>query len=184
MSKLVKSINGIKIMKLEFYDDNRGTFYEVYNKKKFLNHGIKDNFVQNSISVSKKNVLRGMHYTIKNPQSQLLTVIQGEIYDCLVDLRKKSKSFGKYFSFNLNSKKINQIYMPPGIAHGFCVLSKKAILQYNSSKVYNPHNEGGLIWNDKKIKINWPIKKPIISKKDKTFNSFEEIINLNQLPKL
>jgi dTDP-4-dehydrorhamnose 3,5-epimerase len=184
MSKLVKSINGIKIMKLEFYEDDRGTFYEVYNKKQFLNHGIKDNFVQNSISVSKKNVLRGMHYTIKNPQSQLLTVIQGEIYDCLVDLRKKSKYFGKFFSFNLNSKKINQIYMPPGIAHGFCVLSKKAILQYNSSKVYNPNNEGGLIWNDKKIKIDWPIKKPIISKKDKTFNSFKEIINLNQLPNL
>ena len=90
-------------MKLKVFSDNRGIFYEIYNKKFFLLNGIKDNFVQNNISISKKNVLRGMHYTIENPQSQLLTVLDGEIFDCLVDLRKNSKSFGKYYSFNLNS---------------------------------------------------------------------------------
>ena len=182
MSKLIKSINGIKIMKVEFFKDKRGVFYELYNKKNFFKLGITDNFVQDSISISKKNVLRGMHYTIKNPQSQLLTVLQGEIYDCLVDLRKKSKFFGK--TFNLNSKKINQIYMPPGIAHGFCVLSKKAIIHYNSSKVYDPNNEGGLIWNDRKIKIKWPVKNPIISTKDKKIFFSLKIINLSKLPKL
>ena len=184
MSKLIKSIHGIKLMKLKLYSDNRGVFYEIYNKKKFTENGIKDNFVQDNISVSKKNVLRGMHYTIKNPQSQLLTVLEGQIFDCLVDLRIKSKFFGRHFSFKLNSKSLNQIYMPPGIAHGFCVLSEKAILHYNTSKVYDPDNEGGLIWNDKKVNIKWPIKNPIISKKDRNFKSFDNIVNLKVLPRL
>ena len=184
MSKLIKSLNGIKLMKLELHSDFRGNFYEIYNKKKFYKFGIKDEFVQDNISISKKNVLRGMHYTINNPQSQLLTVLEGKIFDCLVDLRKSSKSFGKFFSFILESKKKNQIYMPPGIAHGFCVLSNKAILHYNTSMIYKPNDEGGLIWNDKHLNINWPIKKPIISKKDIKFYSFKEIINLNKLPKL
>ena len=168
MSKIIKSINGIRLMRLEFHKDNRGTFYEIYNKNIFFKLGIKENFVQDNISISKK-VLRGMHYTINNPQSQLLTVLEGEIFDCLIDLRKKSKFFGKYFSFKLNSKKINQLFMPAGMAHGFCVISQKAVLHYNASKVYNPKDEGGLIWNDKKINIKWPIKDPIISKKTKIF---------------
>tara|TARA_B100001250_G_C19776938_1_gene780012 strand:- start:232 stop:786 length:555 start_codon:yes stop_codon:yes gene_type:complete len=184
MSKIIKKINGIKLMKLKLFKDYRGIFYEIYNKKRFYKFGIRENFVQDNISISKKNVLRGMHYTIQKPQSQLLTLLEGEIFDCLVDLRKKSKFFGKYFSFYLNAKKNNQIYMPAGVAHGFCVLSKQAILHYNSSRVYDPDDEGGLIWNDKKININWPIKKPIISMKDKNFNSLSEIIELNQIPKL
>lgn len=184
MSKVIKSLNGIKLMRLKLHSDVRGKFYEIYNKKRFIKIGIKDKFVQDSISESKKNVLRGMHYTIKDPQSQLLTVVEGEIFDCLVDLRKNSKFFGNFFSFKLNSKKNNQIYMPPGIAHGFCVLSKKVILHYNSSKVYDPMNEGGLLWNDKNININWPINKPIISKKDKNFDTLNKIIFLNKLPKL
>ena len=136
-------------MKLKLFKDYRGIFYEIYNKKRFYKFGIRENFVQDNISISKKNVLRGMHYTIQKPQSQLLTLLEGEIFDCLVDLRKKSKFFGKYFSFYLNAKKNNQIYMPAGVAHGFCVLSKQAILHYNSSRVYDPDDEGGLIWNDK-----------------------------------
>jgi len=182
MSELIRSINGIKLMKYKIHRDNRGVFYEVYNKKIFNILKIKENFIQDNISISKKKVLRGMHYTIKNPQSQLLTVMYGKIFDCLVDLRTNSKTFGKYFSFNLDSKNINQVYMPPGIAHGFCVLSNKAILHYNTSSIYDPKNEGGLIWNDKKLNIKWPIKKPIISKKDKKFKSLSEIINFNKLP--
>ena len=183
MSKIIKKLNGIKLMKLNIHKDNRGIFYEIYNKKQFNKFGIRENFVQDNISISKKNVLRGMHYTIKKPQSQILTVLEGEIFDCLVDLRKKSKFFGKCFSFYLNAKKNNQIYMPAGLAHGFCVLSNQAILHYNTSRVYDPNDEGGLIWDDKKINISWPIKKPIISLKDKNFYSLNEIINLNQLPK-
>lgn len=182
MSKIIKSINGIKLMKYKIHLDRRGIFYEVYNKKHFNSLKITDNFVQDNISISKKKVLRGMHYTIRNPQSQLLTVLYGKIFDCLVDLRVKSKFFGKYISFNLDSKNLNQVYMPPGIAHGFYVLSNEAILHYNTSKVYDPKNEGGLIWNDKRLNINWPEKKPIISQKDKNFKSLQEIINSNKLP--
>tara|TARA_Y100001958_G_C21012336_1_gene391945 strand:- start:32 stop:586 length:555 start_codon:yes stop_codon:yes gene_type:complete len=184
MSKLIRNVNGIKLMRYKVHSDRRGKFYEIYNKKNFKSLKIKENFVQDNISISKKNVLRGMHFTIKNPQSQLLTVLYGKIFDCLVDLRKNSKSFGKFYSFNLNSNKNNQVYMPPGIAHGFCVLSKEAILHYNTSKVYDPKNESGLIWNDKKLNINWPIKKPIVSEKDKKFRTLNDIINLNKLPKL
>ena len=184
MSKLIKKINGIKLMQVELYSDKRGIFYEIYNKKKFLKLGIKDNFVQDNISISKKNVLRGMHYTIKKSQSQLLTVLDGKIFDCLVDLRKNSKFFGKFFSFNLDSKKNNQIYMPAGIAHGFCVLSKKAVLHYNASKVFDSNNEGGLIWNDSLINVKWPIKSPIISNKDRNLKTLNEIIDSNKLPKL
>ena len=184
MNKLIKKINGIKLMKVKLYSDKRGIFYEVYNKKKFFKLGIKDNFVQNNVSISNKNVLRGMHYTIKKSQSQLLTVLEGKIFDCLVDLRKNSKFFGKFFFFNLDFKNNNQIYIPAGIAHGFCVLSKKVVLHYNASKVFDPNNEGGLIWNDNLVNIKWPIKSPIISNKDKNSKTLQEIIDSNELPKL
>jgi dTDP-4-dehydrorhamnose 3,5-epimerase len=172
----------IKILDTNFFKDQRGKFYEIYNKKRFYKLGIKDNFVQDSISISKKNVLRGLHYTIFKPQSQLLTVLEGKIFDCLVDLRKNSKTFKKVFTFILSHEKNNQIYMPKGIAHGFCVLSKKAILHYNTSATYDPKNEGGLIWSDKSLKIKWPTKKIIVSKRDNNFLNLDEIIKAKKLP--
>ena len=184
MSKIIKRIDNIKIFNSHFYNDRRGFFFEIYNKKRFFLLNIKDSFIQNSISVSKKGVIRGLHYTINNPQSQLLTVLEGKIFDCLVDLRVNSKNFLKYYSFILKHNKNNQIYMPPGFAHGFCVLSNKAILHYSASKTYEPSNSGGLIWNDKKINIKWPQKKPIISKRDKNFKTIDNLIKSKKLPKI
>lgn len=184
MSKIVKKINDIKLINTDFYPDKRGLFYEIYNEKKYKKLGIKDTFVQNSISISKKNVLRGLHFTIKNPQSQILTVLEGKIFDCLVDLRFKSKNFLSYYSFILKKEKNNQIYMPPGFAHGFCVLSDSAVLHYSASKTYNYKNSNGLIWNDEKIKIKWPIKKPIISDRDKNFKSVTSLIKSKKLPRI
>ena len=175
---------GIKLLKVEHFHDSRGIFYEIYNKKKFNKKNIDDNFIQDSISISKKNVLRGLHYKVKKSQSQLLTILEGEIFDCVVDLRKSSKTYLNVFSFILNSKNNNQIYMPKGMAHGFCVLSNKAILHYNASQNYNPAHQNGIHWNDKMLNINWPIKKPIISDRDKEFLSVTELIKLKLLPKI
>lgn len=175
---------GIKLLKVKHFHDSRGMFYEIYNKKEFNNRNIVDNFVQNSISISKKNVLRGLHYKVKKSQSQLLTILEGEIFDCVVDLRKSSKTYLNVFSFILNSKKNNQIYMPKGMAHGFCVLSNKAILHYNASQNYDPKNQNGILWNDNDLNIKWPIKKPIISDRDTKFLSLAELIRLKLLPKL
>ena len=175
---------GIKVLNTKFFKDQRGEFFEIYNKKRFNKIGIKENFVQDSISISKKNVLRGLHYTIFKPQSQLLTVLDGVIFDCVVDLRKNSKTFKKAFTFILSDKENNQIYMPPGMAHGFCVMSKKAVLHYNSSETYDAKNEGGLLWSDKSVKIRWPIEKKIISQRDKNFMNLEQIIKTKKLPKI
>lgn len=184
MSKIIKTIDGIKLIQTKFFPDNRGLFYEIYNKKNYNNLGIKDNFVQNSISISKKNVLRGLHFTIQKPQSQMVTVLEGKIFDCLIDLRSKSKNFLKHYYFTLSKDKNNQLYMPPGFAHGFCVLSNRAILHYSASKIYNNKNSDGLIWNDKDMKINWPINKPIVSNRDKNFKDINYLIKFKKLPKI
>lgn len=176
--------NGIKVLNTNFFKDKRGKFYEIYNKKKFYKIGIRDNFVQDSISVSKRNVIRGLHYTISKPQSQLLTILEGKIFDCLVDLRLNSKTFKKVFTFTLSHKENNQIYMPKGVAHGFCVLSERAILHYNTSETYDKKNEGGLHWLDKNLRIKWPIKNGIISDRDKKFLNLDQIIKLKKLPRI
>lgn len=183
MSQIVKKINDIKLIHTNFNFDKRGFFFEIYNIKRYRRLGIKDNFIQNSISVSKKNVLRGLHFTVKNPQSQIVTVLEGKIFDCLVDLRIKSRNFLKHYCFLLKKNQNNQLYMPPGFAHGFCVLSEKVVLHYSASKTYDYSNSSGLIWNDKKIKIKWPIKKPIISNRDKNFQDIDTLIRLKKLPK-
>lgn len=182
MKKKINNFPQIKVFNLKKFTDNRGIFYEIYKSKRYKQIQINDKFVQNSISISKKNVLRGFHYTINNSQSQLLTILEGKIFDCIVDLRKKSKTFKKVFTFILSSKKNNQIYMPSGMAHGFCVLSNTAILHYSTNQEYNPANECGLLWSDKTLNIKWPIKKPIISKRDKTFSSLKDIIKKKKLP--
>ncbi len=174
----------IKVFNIKIFKDKRGKFFEVFNKEKFSKFGIKDIFIQDSISISNKNVLRGLHYTILKPQSQLLTVLEGKIFDCIVDLRKNSKTFKKVFTYLLSDKKNNQIYMPPGMAHGFVVLSKRAVLNYKASQTYNSNDEGGLLWSDKDLNIRWPSKKLIISDRDKLFMSLEQIIQNKKLPKI
>ena len=178
----MKSIKGIIIPEVNYLFDNRGSFYELYKKSMYKNFGIKKNFVQQNISISKKNVLRGMHFQINKPQGQLLTVIEGIIYDVCVDLRHNSKNFGKWFACYLNSKEVNQIYMSPGFAHGFYVISNFAILHYNVTEEFDRNDENGFIWNDDTIKIKWPCKKPIISSKDRLFKTFKE--NQKKLPKI
>ena len=176
MNTIKTEIEGVLLIKLKIYRDQRGFFLEKYQFERYLENGIKDIFIQDNHSRSYKNVIRGLHYQKINPQSQLLTLINGSVFDVLVDLRKNSKTFKKWISFNLNeNSNIRQIYMPPGIAHGFCVLSETVDLHYKVSQKYEENNEAGLIWNDPNLKIDWPVKDPILSKKDQSFPYLGEI---------
>ena len=168
-----KLFGGIKIFKTEIFKDKRGFFREIYKKNLIKNA----NFIFDCLSISKKNVLRGLHIQTKNSQAKFLTVIRGEIFDVAVDLRKKSKTFGRYFSINLSSKNYCSIYIPEGFAHGFCCLDKENIVYYQNSNYRNKNNEIGILWNDPDINIKWTIKNPILSVKDKKNFSLKEYSN-------
>lgn len=165
------NIKGIKIFKSKIFYDNRGYFKEVYQKKLLANKEL----IFDCVSVSKKNVLRGLHLQIKNSQAKFVTVIKGKIFDVAVDLRKNSNTFGKYFSIILSDKgTYSTIYIPEGFAHGFCGLEKENIVYYGCSNYREKKHEIGIVWNDKDLKIKWPIKEPILSKKDLNNILFEE----------
>jgi dTDP-4-dehydrorhamnose 3,5-epimerase len=163
-------IDGIYIIKPIVYADNRGFFMEIHKGMDFENNGINQRFVQDNISISKKGVLRGLHFQRKNPQGKLIKVIQGEIFDAAVDIRIESKTFGKWIGFTLNESENRELFIPEGFAHGFLVLSDTAKVLYKCTDYYNPSEESGLIWNDPEIGIEWPlgrIEEVILSDKDK-----------------
>lgn len=176
-----KDLYKIKPIKIDVFNDNRGFFYEIYNKKRYSN--IKKNFIQNNISFSKKNVIRGMHYQKKCKQSQLITVIRGEINYVVVDIMRNSKNFKKYKIFNLSDKEKNQIYVPGGFANGFEVISKEVILHYNVDRLYDKTDDYGINYKDSSLNIKWSIKKPILNYKDK-MNPLLKDIKIINLPKL
>ncbi len=171
----------MKIIKTKFKDllvirekehyDKRGFFREIYKK-----NAIKEKFIFECISYSKKNVIRGLHYQYKSTQAHLVTIISGKIFDVALDLRKNSKTFGKVFTTTLSKSKNSSIFIPRGFAHGFCALGESNIVHYKISNFTNKKYECGIIWNDKDIKIKWPINKPLISNKDKKNISFKKFI--------
>tara|TARA_Y100000739_G_C20547152_1_gene436424 strand:+ start:487 stop:1023 length:537 start_codon:yes stop_codon:yes gene_type:complete len=174
--KLINTkLEGIKLISLEKFKDNRGEFYESFNEQRYKDLGLDINFLQDNYSTSMKNVLRGLHFCRSNPQIQIVTVLRGKIFDVVVDLRKNSKTFGKWLSFELSDQFISQIYMGKGFAHGFYVLSEFADLHYKVSENYNDKDDFGIFWDDRDLSINWPCKDPILSEKDKKYPSFKEI---------
>ena len=170
------SIEGVYVITPKVYGDKRGYFFESYNKKDFLNAGINIDFVQDNESKSHRGVLRGLHFQKKYPQSKLVRVVKGEVFDVAVDLRKDSKTFGKYESVILSEENQKQFLIPKGFAHGFLVLSDEAKFVYKCDDFYHPEDEGGIIYNDPDININWPFLDNIeLSEKDKKYPSFKEI---------
>ena len=170
------SIEGIYVITPKVYGDKRGYFFESYNKKDFINAGINIDFVQDNESKSHRGVLRGLHFQKKYPQSKLVRVVKGEVFDVAVDLRKDSKTFGKYESVILSEENQKQFLIPKGFAHGFLVLSDEAKFVYKCDDFYHPEDEGGIIYNDPDININWPFLDNIeLSEKDKKHSSFKEI---------
>ena len=173
--KIIKTkFKDLLIIKRPTHRDNRGLLKELFEQKKF-----KKKFIFDYFSVSKKNVIRGLHLQFKKPQAKLISVISGKIFDVVLDCRKNSKTFGKYFSIILSDKNNKSLLIPAGFAHGFYTFTNNTILHYKCSKYRNAKSETGIIWNDKDLKINWPIKKLIISKKDKnnlSFSDFKKLI--------
>ncbi len=162
----------LKIIRSPIFKDSRGYFREIFKNNFFLNK----KFVFTCVSSSKKNVLRGMHLQTKFAQGKYLSVPKGEIFDVVVDLRKESKHFGKYFSIKLSDKNGLSLYIPPGFAHGFIGLKKENIIFYQCTNYRSKKHEVGITWNDDDIKIKWPIKKPILSSKDKKNISFKDYL--------
>ena len=175
--KIIKTkIKDLLILKTNIYKDKRGFFKEVF-RKKILNK----KFIFDCLSYSKKNILRGLHMQLKKPQAKLITVVHGRILDVVVDLRKNSKTFGKYFSIIMSDKSDFSFFIPRGFAHGFLCLSNKCIVSYKASNYQNKKSERTISWFDKDLKIKWPIKNPITSKKDALGLSLREIrIMLNK----
>ena len=167
--KIIKTkFKRLFLIKSNSYIDNRGYFKELYLRKFLKKKIFKGNdFPFWCLSKSKKNVLRGLHFQKNNQQDKFVCVIKGKILDVAVDLRKKSKTYGKHFRSILSEKNSKSIYIPPGFAHGFCGLEKENYVIYSCTNYRNKKGERGIRWNDKNLKINWKIKKPIISSKDK-----------------
>jgi dTDP-4-dehydrorhamnose 3,5-epimerase len=162
-------IAGLFIIEPDIYKDPRGFFCETYSKKKYFEAGINADFVQDNISASSYGVIRGLHYqTAPSSQAKLVSVVEGKIFDVAIDLRKNSPAFAKWEAVILEGPLKNQFYIPAGFAHGFCVLSEKTIVSYKSDDFYAPSQERGILWNDPEIAIDWPIKNPVLSDRDKS----------------
>ena len=165
------------IIEPKIFEDQRGFFYETYHLDKYKNiANIDYKFVQDNLSSSKKNVLRGFHFQKKKPQGKIVRVIKGEVFDVAVDLRVDSDTFGKWESHLLSEINKKQYWIPPGFAHGFLVISEEAVVEYKCTDFYDPDDEGSIIWNDPSLNIDWPLSNPIVSIKDSEALSFDEII--------
>ncbi|NVH52658.1 dTDP-4-dehydrorhamnose 3,5-epimerase [Photobacterium damselae subsp. damselae] len=176
--KIIKTkLKDCVIIEPKVFGDERGFFMETYQEGRYINVGIKERFVQDNRSRSTQNVLRGLHFQKTKPQGKLVTVTHGEVFDVAVDLRPKSKTFGEYEAVILSGENKLQFYVPPGFAHGFCVLSESADFQYKCTDYYDPNDESGIRWDDPRINIEWPITNPLLSDKDKIQPLLDEIEN-------
>ena len=175
-------LEGFLILELETFKDDRGFFLETFQEKSYKEAGIKNKFVQDNQSRSSKGVLRGMHFQVKRPQAQIVTVMRGCIFDVGVDLRQNSSTFGQWYGMELSDIGQRQVYMAPGIAHGFCVLSDFADLHYKVSRFYDSDDECGMLWNDSEVSIDWPSINPLIHQRDATYQSLSQLIESHQLP--
>lgn len=177
------NIDGVIVIKPQKFEDERGFFTELYNQRHYLSNNIPEESVQFNFSHSKQNVLRGLHFQMQKPQGKIVQVLNGTIFDVGVDIRRNSSTFGKYFSMELNHIDCFQVYFPPGIAHGFCVLTDSANVIYQCTDYYYPDDENGIIWNDPDLKIDWPIDNPIVSSKDQAFERLSRL-KLDKYPKV
>lgn len=179
MRVITTKIFDVKIIEPKIFGDSRGFFLETFEKKRYQEMlEIDLDFVQDNHSRSSKNVLRGLHFQTSNPQGKLVRVVRGEVFDVAVDIRPDSPTFGQWEGVLLNEENKTQFWIPPGLAHGFVVLSDIADFEYKCTDYYNPANEACLLWNDPDIGISWPAESPLLSEKDKLGKTFEELFSL------
>jgi dTDP-4-dehydrorhamnose 3,5-epimerase len=166
---------GLLLIEPRCFQDERGFFLETFHGPRYREAGILHDFVQDNHSRSAQGVLRGLHFTVKAPQAQIVTLMRGHVFDVTVDLRRGSTTFGQWFGVRLHESGPRQIYMAPGFAHGFCVLSEFADLHYKASRVYDPLDEGGLLWSDPDVAVDWPLNSPIVSRRDAAYPMLREL---------
>jgi dTDP-4-dehydrorhamnose 3,5-epimerase len=174
-------LEGLLLIEPRCFEDERGFFVETFQADRYQHAGIADRFVQDNQSRSRQGVLRGLHFQVRRPQAQIVTVIRGRVFDVGVDLRPQSPTFGRSFGIELGDAGPRQVYMAPGFAHGFCVLSDWADLHYKVSRRYDPADEGGLRWNDPALGIAWPIDGPRVAARDAAYPLLRDLAP-SQLP--
>ena len=172
----------VKIIEPRVFGDARGFFLETYSKTRYAEVGITESFVQDNHSRSQKNVLRGLHFQLNFPQGKLVSVAKGEVFDVAVDIRVGSPHFGRWFGARLSDENHLQLYIPPGFAHGFLVLSETADFLYKCTEYYHPEDDQGILWNDPEIAINWGVDSPSLSEKDRHNATLAELQARNKLP--
>lgn len=176
MQIIETAIPDVKIIQPKVFGDERGFFLETFEKNRYREMlGIDSDFVQDNHSRSQKGVLRGLHFQTENPQGKLVRCVRGEVFDVAVDIRPGSPTFGKWAGVLLNEDNKTQFWIPPGLAHGFAVLSETADFEYKCTDFYNPEAEGCLIWNDPAVGIEWPLQNPLLSAKDRQGKTLEEL---------
>ena len=175
-------IPGVRIVEPSVHGDERGFFMESYSRDRYAEAGIPGEFVQDNVSLSSKGILRGLHFQHPNAQGKLCFVLEGEVFDVAVDVRVGSPTFGQWEGVTLSSENKRQLYVPPGFAHGFCVLSERAMFSYKCSEFYAGGSEVGVAWDDPEIGIDWPIQSPRLSAKDQQNRRLQDI-GVDSLPR-
>jgi dTDP-4-dehydrorhamnose 3,5-epimerase len=166
MNRIETALPGVMIIEPKVFGDDRGYFMETYNKARYAEIGLDENFVQDNLSVSNKGVLRGLHCQNPNSQGKLVQVLRGSVFDVAVDVRRGSPHFGQYVGVELSAANKRQFYVPPGFAHGFCVTEDNTMFVYKCTDLYAPQSEFSLLWSDPEIGIEWPLAGPNLSEKD------------------
>lgn len=182
MRVLPTELAGVLIIEPDVHRDGRGFFVETYRADRYREHGVAATFVQDNHSQSVGRTLRGLHLQLRRPQGKLIRVVQGDIFDVAVDVRQGSPTYGQWISTVLSASNFKQCYIPPGLAHGFCVLTDTAQVEYKCTDVYDPAGEVGIAWNDPELAIPWPIADPILSPRDQRHPTLAALIDT--LPKL
>ena len=172
MKTIETRLPGVVIFEPSRFGDQRGFFMETFQRDRYAESGLELEFVQDNFSRSRQGVLRGLHYQMENPQGKLVTVMRGEIYDVALDMREYSDTFGNWVGVRLSGENGRQLYIPPGFAHGFCVLSEEADFHYKCTDFYDPASERSVVWNSPELQIDWPIETPIVSAKDQAGEVF------------
>lgn len=175
MKVIQTSLPGLVLLEPVVFGDARGFFFETWNAERYAAQGLPSSFVQSNVSSSSKAVLRGLHYQWPRPQGKLVTVLQGEVYDVAVDIRRGSPTFGRWEAFILSGENRRQLWIPPGFAHGFAVLSDDALFNYLCTDVYVKEADASVRWNDADIAVDWPISAPTLSSKDEQAPFLQDI---------
>ncbi|WP_027351870.1 dTDP-4-dehydrorhamnose 3,5-epimerase [Halotalea alkalilenta] len=176
MKVIETHLPGVLVLEPKVFGDARGFFLETFQAERYREAGIEPAFVQDNHSRSSRGVLRGLHFQRTRPQGKLVRVSRGAVYDVAVDIDPASRTCGQYFGIELNDENQRQLWIPPGYAHGFCVLSEIADFQYKCTDYYLPGDEGGVVWNDPQIGIDWPIESPLLSDKDAANPTLRELL--------